>query len=186
MVLCHVLLIRSSNVAVVLLVCLLFPITASAEVKPVRRVLILNEVNPIASPGVALIHDAIRTRLDRLPYQIELYVESLETILFSDPATQREFFESYIHKYQDRKPDVVIAVGPSSLRFLAQSQESFFAHTPVAFLVSTPVLAGNIQLSSSFTGVWGIPDFAKTLDVALKLFPDTRHVVVVGGVGGLR
>jgi PAS domain S-box-containing protein len=28
-----------------------------------------------------------------------------------------------------------------------------------------------------------MPDFPKTLEVALKLFPDTKHIVVVGGVG---
>ena len=146
-----------------------------------RRVLILNELGP-ASPAIDLIDREIRDRLERSPYQIELYTESLETTLFPNPATQQELLESYLHKYRDRRPDVIIAVGPSPLHFLAQSHETFFANTPVVFCVSTPGMVGNPTLDSFFTGVWEIPDFTKTLEAALKLLPNTRHIVVVGGV----
>jgi PAS domain S-box-containing protein len=171
------------NAAVLLLaICLLLQAPAGAQVKLVRRVLILNELGPVASPAINLVDGAIRDRLARSPYNVELYAESLETTLFPDPAAQQEFLESYIHKYHDRQPDVIIAVGPSPLHFLAQSHDKFFPDTPVVFCVSTPGMVGNPTLDSSFTGVWEMPDFAKTLDVALKLLPDTRHIVVVGGV----
>ena len=155
--------------------------TAAAQVKETRRVLILNELGP-ASPAINLIDGEIRARLERSPYQIELYTESLETTLFPDPAIQNEFFDSYIRKYRDRKPHVIIAVGPSPVHFLVQSHEKFFADTPVVFCVTTPEMVGNPTLDSSFTGVWEMPDFTKMLEVALKLLPSTRHIVVVGGV----
>jgi len=155
--------------------------TAAAQVKETRRVLILNELGP-ASPAINLIDGEIRARLERSPYQIELYTESLETTLFPDPAIQNEFFDSYIRKYRDRKPHVIIAVGPSPVHFLIQSHEKFFADTPVVFCVTTPEMVGNPTLDTSFTGVWEMPDFTKTLEVALKLLPSTRHIVVVGGV----
>ena len=85
---------------------------AAAQVKPIRRVLILNELGP-GSPAINLIDGEIRVRLEKSPYQIELYTESLETTLFPDPAIQKEFFDSYIRQYRDRKPDAIIAVGPS-------------------------------------------------------------------------
>jgi PAS domain S-box-containing protein len=155
--------------------------SAAAQVKPVRRALILNELGP-GSPAINLIDGEIRARLERSPYQIELYTESLETTLFPDPATQKEFFDSYIRKYRDRKPDVIIAVGPSPVHFMVQSHEKFFTDTPVVFCVTTPGMVGNPTLDPSFTGVWEMPDFTKTLEVALKLLPSTRHIVVVGGV----
>jgi PAS domain S-box-containing protein len=155
--------------------------TAAAQVKETRRVLILNELGP-ASPGINLIDGEIRARLERSPYQIELYNESLETTLFPDPAIQKEFFDSYIHKYRDRKPDVIIAVGPTPVHFLVQSHDKFFTDTPVVFCFTTPEMVGNPTLDSSFTGVWEMPDFTKTVEVVLKLLPSTRHIVVVGGV----
>jgi PAS domain S-box-containing protein len=166
-------------VVALLTVSVLLP--AAGQVKPIRRVLILNELGP-DSPAINLIDGEIRARLERSPYQIELYTESLETTLFPDPAIQKEFFDSYIHKYRDRKPDVIIAVGPSPVHFLVQSHEKFFTDTPVVFCVTTPEMVGNPTLDSSFTGVWEMPDFTKTLEVALNLLPGTRHIVVVGGV----
>ncbi len=63
---------------------------------------------------------AIVAGLEKAPYQIELYNEDLESALFPDEASQREFQEWYVRKYRDRKPDVIIAVGPDPLRFLAE------------------------------------------------------------------
>ena len=86
---------------------LLLPYQAvAAQLKEVRRVLILNVMGPLSSPGVASMDDAIVSGLQRSPYQIELYSEDLEANLFPDEASQRQFREWYIHKYRDRKPDV--------------------------------------------------------------------------------
>src|SRR4051812_29889562 len=57
----------------------------------------------------------------------------METLLFPDPATQQEFRKFYLRKYKDRKPDVIITVGPSPLRFMQSAHESAFAGTPVIF-----------------------------------------------------
>jgi signal transduction histidine kinase len=40
---------------------------------------------------------------------------------------------------------------------------------------------GNPRLDSRFTGTWMKLEPGKTLEVALRLFPNTRHVFVVGG-----
>ena len=85
-----------------------------APIKEVRRVLIFNVFSPLSSPGVALIDQAIVAGLEKTPYQIELYNEDLDSALFPDEASQREIQEWYIRKYRDRRPDVIIAVGPDS------------------------------------------------------------------------
>jgi len=156
---------------------------ASAPVKEVRRVLILNVMGPLSSPGVALMDEAIVAALQESPYQIELYSEDLEATLFPDEASQRQFREWYIRKYHDRKPDVIIAVGFEPIRFMVESHESFFANTPIIFCGSTEEMLGGLKLDSHFTGVWTVPQPEETLKAALALQPGTRHVVVVGGVG---
>ena len=98
---------------------LLLPLlTGAAPIKEVRRVLIFNVYSPLSSPGVALMDQAIIAGLEKAPYQIELYNEELESSLFPDEASQRDFREWFIRRYSDRKPDVVIAVGPDPLKFL--------------------------------------------------------------------
>jgi PAS domain S-box-containing protein len=157
--------------------------TASTPVKEVRRVLILNVMGTLSSPGVARMDEAIVDGLVKSPYQIELYSEDLEATLFPDEASQHEFREWIVHKYRDRKPDVIIAVGLEPLRFMIESHESFFPNTPIVFCGSTEEMLGELKLDSHFTGVWAVAHPEETLKAALALQPGTKHVVVVGGVG---
>jgi PAS domain S-box-containing protein len=153
------------------------------QTRPVRRVLIFNDLSTIASPGIAAMDHAINAVLQKSSYQIELYNESLEAILFSDEASQRQIRDSYIRKYQNRSPDVIITVGPSSLRFMVESHEKAFPNVPIIFCGSTEEMLEEMKLDSHFTGAWAVADPEKTLNLALRLKPDTRHVAVVGGVG---
>jgi signal transduction histidine kinase/ABC-type uncharacterized transport system substrate-binding protein len=151
--------------------------------RTVRRVLIFNDFGPISSPGIAALDQAIATGLATSPHQIELYNENLEATLFPDDASQHRFREWYIRKYEDRKPDVIITVGPASLRFMIEMHERSFPNTPVIFCGATEEMIDQLKPDSHFTGVWGVAQPEKTLIAALHLQPDTKHVVVVGGTG---
>jgi len=162
---------------------LLLPSAASTPSKEVRRVLILNVMGPLSSPGVARMDEAIVAGLEKSPYQIELYSEDLEATLFPDEASQRQFRQWYIRKYRDRKPDVILAVGLEPIRFMVESHESYFPNTPIVFCGSTEEMLDELKLDSHFTGVWAVAQPEETLKAALALQPGTRHVVVTGGVG---
>ena len=159
--------------------CLFQPI-ARAQVKEVRRVLIFYELG-LSSPGVELVDQGIRDALVSSPYQIELYREYLETTLFPASATQQEFRQWYVHKYRDLKPDLIVAAGPSPLRFMLDSHEKFFSGIPIVFCGTSQEQAEHPQLDPHFTGIWETFQAAKTLEVALLLQPDTKHAVVIGG-----
>ena len=169
------------TVLLAVMFCLVFPQSISAQVKKVRRVLIFNELG-LWSPGVNAVDKEIFAALMESPYQIEFYSEDLDTSLFPDEATQLQFRESYFRKYKDRKPDLIIAVGPSPIKFMSQAHNAFAPHTPIIFWGSTEEFAGPAKLDPDFTGVWGVAQPDKTLDAALHLKPSTKHVFVVGGV----
>jgi hypothetical protein len=154
-----------------------------AEVSPakdVRRVLLLYPLGP-SSPTIALIDREIRTALEQSPYQLEFYTEYMDTNLFPDDASQRGFRRWYIHKYRDRKPDVIVAVATGPIRFMIESHARFFPDTPIVFCCAGEEQVGEPKVDSDFAGVWTTLEPAKTLDVALQLQPGTRHVVVVSG-----
>jgi signal transduction histidine kinase len=161
--------------------CLLFQHIANSQLKEVKRVVVFYELG-LSSPAVALIDREMLATLDNSQYQIELYREYLETTLFDDPADQQKIRESYIRKYEHRRPDLIIALGPSPVRFMIDSHEKFFAGIPIVFGGTGEPQADNPALDSHFTGCWESFEPAKTLDVALRLQPGSRHVVVVGGV----
>ena len=167
-------------VLALLAACLLFQPKANSEVQEVRRVVIFYELGP-SSPAVALLDREMRATLDTSRYHLELYGDYLETTLFDDPASQQALREWYIHKYHDRRPDLIIALGPSPLRFMMDSHEKFFAGIPIVFGGTSESQADNPKLDSHFTGCWEMFEPDKTLDVALRLQPGSRHIVVVGG-----
>jgi Histidine kinase-, DNA gyrase B-, and HSP90-like ATPase len=156
----------------ILVVCiLLWQMAAAAPVKEIRRVLIFYELG-LSSPAVRLIDGEVRAGLGKSPYQIQIYAEYLETTLFPDEASQRQFRASYIRKYREHKPDLIIAVGPSPIKFMVDSHERYFKGTPIVICGSTQgfcqELSEQQKLEIDFTHS-GIP---RTLpqEVSLCLF----------------
>lgn len=156
---------------------------AAAQVKQIRRVLILDDLGIISSPGFAEIDRAVFTGLQKSPYQIELYYESLELTMFPEEVSQLRFRQHFIQKYKDRRPDLIIAAGSASLRFIADSHEPFLRETPVIFCAILGNLPDQLAPDMHFTGVLGKLHPEETLNAALQLLPGTKHVVVVGGMG---
>src|SRR6516165_12154108 len=132
---------------------LLLQIPLAAQVRQVRRVLILNDLGIVSSPGFAEVDQTIFAELQKSPYQIELYHESLELTLFPDEVSQRRFREGFIAKYSERKPDVIIAVGSASLEFVALSHERFLQDTPTIFCAALGEIPDRVKHDSHFTGV---------------------------------
>jgi signal transduction histidine kinase/ABC-type uncharacterized transport system substrate-binding protein len=154
----------------------------TAQIKPTKRVLVFNEYG-LSSPGVALILSEIRSSLyQQSGYKIDLFDESMETSLFPEESAQQEIRAGYIHKYRDKKPDIMVALGPAPIKFLVASRANFFPDVPIVFCGSTPEQAEHPKLNSHFTGAWMTIDPAKAIEVALRLQPGTKRVVVVGGV----
>lgn len=141
---------------------LLFQCPGAAQLREVRRVLILNELG-LWSPGVSAIDKEIFAGLEKSPYQIEFYSEDLDTSLFPDEATQHGFRDWYFRKYQNRKPDLIIAVGPSPIKFMSDSHELFAPGTPIVFWGSIEEFAEPPRLDSDFTGVWGVAQPDQTM-----------------------
>ncbi len=156
-----------------------YPIGAEPP-KEIRRILILNEVGT-SYPGIAIINGEIQAALNDSPYRPEFYSEYMDTSLFPDPADQQEFRDFYLHKYQNRKPDVIITVGPSPLKFMEEVHQRAFPGVPIVFCLPAAGAPGAPALDSDFTGVENDMAPAETLEVALRLLPGTEHVVVVSG-----
>ena len=170
-------------VVVLLWAAFLFQVAAHAQVREIRRVLILDDLGVLSSPGFAEIDRAISDTLQQSPYQIELYYESLELTLFSDERYQRRFREEFIQRYSDRKPDVIITAGSASIKFIAELHKPFVRDTPIIFCAVLGEIPDRASSDLHFTGVLGRLHPEETLNAALRLLPGTKHVAVAGGMG---
>ena len=150
--------------------------------KPTKRVLVFNEFG-VSVPVISWALSEFRSSLyKQSKYKIDLFDESLDTSLFPEKSSQQEIRAWYVNKYRDKKPDIMVALGPAPIKFLAESRTSFFPDVPIVFCGSSLDQAGRPKLDSHFTGAWMTIDPAKTIEAALRLQPGMNRVVVVGGI----
>jgi signal transduction histidine kinase len=154
---------------------------SSAEVSPKKNVLILNEVglsHTLTNVMAQQIIDGVHSTMGQ---DVEFFSESLDLLSFPGRPSLPETRDWLAKKYNGNELEVIVAVGPDTIRFLADYGRTLFLGVPVVICGSAADQAGNPNLDSRFTGTWQKREPGKTLEVALRLFPNTRHVFVVGG-----
>jgi signal transduction histidine kinase len=166
-----------------LLVCL---IGALADARPAagqshKRVLLLFDEDK-ALPGLAVLDQTIRSTLGAgLADDVEFFTESMNASQFPAPEYDRVLRDYYAAKYGDRKLDLMIGVMGPAVAFLRRFADQIAPGVPVVFCgADARDLAGG-PLPPQMTGLIVRRVFGPTLEIALRLQPDTLNVFVVGG-----
>ena len=157
------------------------PIFAQADTSAHKNVLVFYDEND-KLPGLAITDQSIRSTLTSAPsFKIDVYSENLDRSRFQGDD-QSQFLSDYFRqKYRRKKIDVIIAVVGPSLDFLLEHAEKISPGTPIVFCVVDRREIESRILRPNVTGVLIKRDFQATLDVALRLQPDTRQVVFIAG-----
>jgi signal transduction histidine kinase/ABC-type uncharacterized transport system substrate-binding protein len=166
--------------ALILPVFLLAPV-APGKVPQKKNVLVITEVGP-SHPAISLMMQQIVAWVQKSnTHDVEFYFESLDLMSFPSGPSGEEARDWLTKKYRSQELNVVVAVGPGAVDFLSNPTQTMFLDIPVVICGTSAGQLSNPRLDSRFTGTWLTLEPEKTLEVALHLFPDTRHVYVVGG-----
>jgi signal transduction histidine kinase len=160
---------------------ILFMPIGAAQTPPRKGVLIINEVGLSHALTNLITQEIVEGVQETHDLHVEFYSENLDLLFSPDTPSRADIKDWLFKKYGAFKLDAVVAVGPDSIDFLSNYTQTMFLDVPIVICGSSLQQAGNPRLDSRFTGTWMIYEPAKTIEVALKLFPDTRHVVIVGG-----
>jgi signal transduction histidine kinase len=131
---------------------------------------------------MTVIDAALRRELkSHLSNGIDIFTEFLDAERFPG-SEQAAIAEEYLRaKYAKRSLDLVIAAGPDALKFLMQRRASLFPGIPLIFGGVAEQTAQALSLPPETVGVIGRYDPEPTVDLALRLQPDARHLFVVTG-----
>ena len=153
-------------------------VTAAGETK---RVLVVYPTSD-GQPGVLRFQESLRLGLMNGPTaRFEVFNEYLDSARFPDERYQSHLADFLRTKYLGREPDVIIPALAPSLDFVLKYRDNLFPGVPVVF---GAIDKHEAEARTLGKGVLGIPmtvDLEPTLDLALRLHPDTRRVVVVSG-----
>jgi signal transduction histidine kinase len=146
-----------------------------------RHVLLLYDER-VDLPGLAALGaDLVGTLVANSKDRIEVYREEMDLSRF-DSDDYRSALRNFLRaKYADRKLDVAVAILGPSLDFLLEHGAEIFPGTPIVFCGVDRRELGDRPLPPHVRGVLVKREFAPTLEIALRIHPDTTRVVVVAG-----
>jgi signal transduction histidine kinase len=171
---------RVSLLSVAILLVVVCGTHTSAQEPYKKNVLILSDVGS-SHPLTAKMTQEIIAGVQQVQGRhVEFFSESLDLLAFPGRPSPEEARNWLVKKYGDHKLDIVVAVGPGSIDFLSNHSD-LFLEAPIVISGSARDEVTNAKLDSRFTGTWLTLEPEKTLEVALRLFPETRDVFVVGG-----
>jgi len=147
-----------------------------------RHVLILHAYSRFL-PAIGAVDSGMRATVRTTAERpVHLYDEFLDMPRFEGPAYSRAVV-GYLHeKYAVRRPDVIVTTGLEALQFVLDHRAALFPGTPVVFLSLTgETLPPNPSLPAGVIGVEMNHDYGRTMDLALRLHPRARRLVLVTG-----
>ena len=146
-----------------------------------KRVLVLFSYN-IATPAVMSVGlGAIDRLTDKSREKLELASEFLDLARFPDGDHESRTARYLAEKYAARPPDVVITAGREASQFALTHRDAIGANVPIVACCLPPETFATLAGSSKITGVISAREISKTLDLAERLQPTARDLVVIAG-----
>ena len=157
--------------------------TGGISQPPVRTrhvVLLFDERTEL--PGLSILNaDFLHTLRSGSADPVEIYTEEMDLSRFRSDTYFAHFRDYLRSKYAGKNIDVAVAAMGPSLDFLVRDGKDVFPGTPIVFCGIDKRELDNLVLPSYVTGVLVKREFQPTLELALKLHPETKKIVVVSG-----
>ncbi len=160
---------------------------AQDSIKPPKRVLLLYSFDKEEGTFSGFDY-GLRSQLRaRARDRVEFYTKYLDLVRFSTPARAANLVQLLKLEFSQQKPDLIVPTSYLALQFLLGEGKDLFPGTPVVITFNSRRLDElKLRIATGaagrgITGVASTEEPARTLDLALRLQPDTQRVVVLGG-----
>jgi PAS domain S-box-containing protein len=154
------------------------PRAASAQEPQHRQVLVLHSYHK----GFKWTDDISRGIVSSLNEQgsgARIHYEYMDTKRVAGPRYTRLLRETYRLKFSAMKFRVIIASDNDAFDFLLSYRDDLFPGTPVVFCGVNDFAPSQLHGARLFTGVNESADLAATFDLALRLHPSVRRIIVI-------
>jgi PAS domain S-box-containing protein len=153
------------------------PVLGAVE-KPKKSVLCLNSYHHGYQWSDAIMR-GIRSVLENSHYKIDLQIEYMDAKRYNYEDVTSMLLWLYREKFKNEKFDLIMASDNDAYSFAIQYKDMLFPDVPLVYC-GVNFLNTDDTDSDNATGVIESFDLSKTLDVALRLHPGKKRIVVVG------
>jgi signal transduction histidine kinase len=146
-----------------------------------RVMMIFSEARDL--PGNVLMEQAVRQEmLAHSTNNIDFFTESLDSSRFPDKNHYRLFGDYIKNKYMGQKMDLMILFMARNFLLAQGLTAAVPTNVPAIFVVVNDLEVPNPPGGRPFTGIFQRFDIPGTMQFIFHLQPETRQVVVIGGV----
>jgi signal transduction histidine kinase len=172
---------RKLSVLCALLIISVLPLVSQAQQDTnTKRVLVLYWDNKDV-PGNVSFDQTFQASLRAYTGSIEYYAEYFDSTRFPGER-QSELLRDYLRqKYATVPIDVVVTTVDPPLDLLLKYRAELFPNAPIVFVAVRRPPLESIQAGPGMTGVIRVSTHQETMELALRLHPDTKQVFVISG-----
>jgi len=153
----------------------------AAEVGRAQRVLIVSTGSRMA-PGFGAFEQNFVDTLRRLaPARVEIYSEYLDIVRFPSESYQRLFHDFLQEKYADQPPDLLALNFVGNLIVAEKFLQRLFPGSKLLLAGLTEEEIPKSDFGANVSGIVQRTDLRGTIELMLRLQPELRRVVVIGG-----
>lgn len=151
------------------------------QLHPPRHVLILNS-HDYGMPWQQTVNQSIESTLESAEGDIKtvLHFEFTGLSQNDEEIYARQLKEIYHTKYGNSGLDLIIAVDTPAISFMTVHGQTLFPGLPVVFITDSDSL-DHRRLKSNMTGLLSTIDAKGSLETALRLHPETKHIAIISG-----
>jgi PAS domain S-box-containing protein len=164
------------SIAILLAVFFYYVPNASAAGK--KNVLILNSYHQ----GYKWTNEETQGAIDALaPMKdnLTVYIEYMGTKWVSDNRYFEELHHTMKHKFRNVRFDVIILSDNDALNFMIRYRDDIFGKVPTVFCGINYFTDSDLHGQPLYTGINETANLRGTLEIALRLHPSTKKVVVI-------
>jgi signal transduction histidine kinase len=145
------------------------------------RVLMLYPFND-TFPSSSRVGQAARQHfLEKRPGRIEIFSHYLDLARFSSVEHKQQTAHALAEKYSTTSPDLIIAIGPASLRFALDYRDLIAPRVPLIFSSIAKLTLASLHPPPDVVGIASEFEAGKTFDLARRLQPQARQLLVIAG-----
>ena len=111
---------------------------------------------------------------------VEIFIENMDSKRHSsDHYLNEMLYNLYHYKYYNNCPDLLITAGNNALNFAIRHRQTLFPDVPILFYGINGFNKSMLRGQEGISGIAGKIDHIKNIDLALKLHPQTKHIIAV-------
>jgi len=153
--------------------------TSSVAQQAKKNVLVLFSSVKYSDEFLSVVEPSIRSRV---PSPITFYDAYLDDRIVEEDSHRESQAETFRRRYSKLKMDVVITCNPQAFHFAVEYRDQIFPGVPIVFISIGKHEFEREKISEGVTGLITPLGFRETIDLALRLQPDTSSIAVVAGV----